>query len=92
MGGGFEVRGLLRAVKKAFPDSPETWRDVVHVEAWEYAMKRFSEGGTPAEIYAEIDEVLRVKSGEDARSLVRIVERARSEWRDMIPGARVVTM
>lgn len=90
--GGFEIRRLLCAVKRAFPGSPETWKDVVHVEVWEYALSRFSEGGTAADIFSEVNAAVRVKEKDDAHRLVGIIERARAEWRDILPGARVVTL
>lgn len=91
MAGGFRIRDLLRVVRKLFPESPETWKDVVHVEVWEYALSRFAGGGSTLDIYEEIDAELGVKSAEDARRLVGIIERARAEWRDIVPGVRVVT-
>ncbi len=81
------LRKTLSFIRAAYPGNDDVVRDVVHVEIWNYAMKRFAAGGSATDIFSEVNSELQTK---DVKKLVSIIQRAREEWVNLIPGARVV--
>ena len=86
------IRETLKHVRAAYPGNTEILRDVVHVEIWQYAMGRFAEGHLLSDIYDEVAKEVNAKTEQDEDRLLEIILTASREWKDMIPGARMVVM
>lgn len=81
------LRETVKMIRAAYPGNDDVVKDVVHVEIWDYSMRRFAEGASATDIFSEVNDELHTR---DVKSLVAIIQRARDEWQDVLTGARVV--
>lgn len=81
------LRETVKMIRAAYPGNEEVVKDVVHVEIWDYSMRRFAEGASATDIFSEVNNELQTKN---VKGLVAVIQRARDEWQDVLPGARVV--
>lgn len=81
------LRETVKTIRAAYPGNEEVVKDVVHVEIWDYAMRRFAAGASATDIFSEVNDELHTR---DVKSLVAIIQRARDEWEVILPGAKVV--
>ena len=81
------LRETVKTIRAAYPGNEEVVKDVVHVEIWDYSMRRFAEGASATDIFSEVNNDLQTKN---VKGLVAVIQRARDEWQDVLTGARVV--
>lgn len=81
------LRETVKMIRAAYPGNEEVVKDVVYVEIWDHSMKRFAEGASATDIFSEVNNELQTKN---VKGLVAVIQRARDEWQDVLPGARVV--
>lgn len=86
------LRETVKMIRAAYPGNEEVVKDVVHVEIWDYSMRRFAEGHSLAAIYEDAAAEMGVKSEEEGNRLLEIILRASREWRTVLLGAVKVVM
>ncbi len=84
------ISDTIRALRPHVP--PETLRDVARVEVFLRATDLFASGLTFFDVVGAMLREIPGLSPEKALELVDIVADAQRRWRDLVPGARTVSI